>query len=57
MRPIPNRASEARRKAESAALNDNMGKFRTGAHKNPKDKRANTRQAAVAKALRESGDE
>lgn len=57
MKPIPNRANEARRKAESHALWEDSGKIRTGAHQNKADKRARTRQAAVAKALRESGDE
>ena len=56
MRPVPNRANDARRRAESRALFEDSGKFKTGAHKNPKDRRANTRQAAVAKAIRESGD-
>lgn len=47
------KANTARRKAESAALNANMGKFKTGAIANPATKRAKTRQAVQAKALKE----
>lgn len=58
MRPVPNRAplnmvAEARRKAESAALFEASGKFKTGAQKNPATKRARTRSAAKGKAIRE----
>jgi hypothetical protein len=55
MRPVPNRAHDARRKAESAALNEDMGKFRTGPHKNKADKRTGTKKAAIAKAIKAEG--
>jgi hypothetical protein len=48
-----NRVAQARLKAESAALNSDMGKFKTGAHNNPGTKRARTRSAAVQKAIKE----
>lgn len=58
MKPVPNRATlskaaEARRKAESAALFESSGKFKTGANQNPATKRARTRSAAKGKAIRE----
>lgn len=57
MKPVPNRApnrvQEARLKAERSALNDSMGQFATGNQQNPKDKRARTRSASKARAIRE----
>ena len=47
-----NRVAQARLKAESAALNNDMGKFKTGAH-DPRPKRERTRSAAVQKAIKE----
>jgi hypothetical protein len=46
-----NKAAQARRNVESAALNEVSGKFKTGAHKNPGQKRARTRGAATNKAI------
>jgi hypothetical protein len=48
-----NKAAQAMRNIASSELNDNMGKFKTGAHKNPGEKRARTRSAAVQKAIKE----
>lgn len=58
MKPVPNRAplgkaAQAMRNAASAELNASMGKFKTGAQKNPGTKRARTRSAAKAKSIRE----
>lgn len=57
MRPVPNRAlgqaNKTMRNVASAELNASMGKFKTGAQKNPATKRARTRSAATAKAIRE----
>ena len=57
MRPVPNRAlgksNTAMRKVASAELNASMGKFKTGAVANPATKRAKTRSAKTAKAIRE----
>jgi hypothetical protein len=41
------------RKVASAELNSSMGKFKTGAVANPATKRAKTRSAKTAKAIRE----
>jgi hypothetical protein len=49
-KPALNNAAEARRKAESAALFQASGKFKTGAH-NPEPKRARTRGASESKAI------
>lgn len=46
-----NKAAQARRNVESAELNKKMGKFNTGAHANPGQKRARTRGAATNKAI------
>jgi hypothetical protein len=58
MKRVPNRAplnqvEQARRNAESAALNEVSGKFKTGPNANPATKRARTRNAAKNKAIRE----
>lgn len=58
MRPVPNRAplskaQQTMRNVASAELNESMGKFKTGGHKNPATKRARTRSAAKSKAIRE----
>jgi len=46
-----NKAEAAMRKAASAELHENMGKFKTGGHKNPATKRTRTRSAANKKAV------
>ena len=46
-----NKAAQARRNVESAELNKNMGKFNTGAHANPGEKRARTRGASKNKSI------
>jgi hypothetical protein len=64
MGSVPNRANgrrqvsvtDARLKAERSALNDVSGKFSTGAQQNSGTKRARTRSAAKAKAIREDQD-
>ncbi len=45
-----NKAAQARRNIESAELNKNMGKFKTGAHSS-EPKRARTRGASKNKAI------
>lgn len=47
------KAAQARRNAESAALKESSGKFGTGPHGNPANKRARTRQASVQKAIKD----
>ena len=46
-----NKAAQARRNVESAALHENMGKFKTGPNANPATKRIKTRSAAKKKAV------
>jgi hypothetical protein len=45
-----NKAAQARRNIESAELNKNMGKFKTGAHSS-EPKRTRTRGASKNKAI------
>jgi hypothetical protein len=45
-----NKAAQARRNVESAELNKNMGKFRTGAHSSEPN-RARTRGASKNKSI------
>lgn len=48
-----NRAAQARRNAESKALKDVSGKFKTGPNQNPATKRLNTRSAAKNNAIKD----
>jgi hypothetical protein len=50
-KPALNKAETAMRKAASAELHENMGKFKTGGHKNPATKRSRTRSTAKQKAV------
>lgn len=52
-KPALNRAAQARRNVESAALNAVSGKFKTGANQNPATKRLNTRSAAKNNAIKD----
>ena len=49
-KPALNKAAQARRNVESAALKEASGKFKTGAH-NSTPKRTRTRGAANSKAI------
>jgi hypothetical protein len=51
-KPQLGRANEAARKAASAELFENSGKFKTGAH-DPRPKRARTRGASKNNAIKE----
>lgn len=53
---VPNRAQDIRRKVESAILNDNMGKFRTGPNKSSAEKRNTTRGDKKRNAIKEEMD-
>jgi hypothetical protein len=53
---VPNRAQDARRKVESAALNESMGKFRTGPIKSRAEKRNVTRTDKKRNAIKEEMD-
>jgi hypothetical protein len=50
-KPALNKATKVMRNIASAELHENMGKFKTGGHKNPATKRARTRSAAKKKAV------